>query len=304
MREFDFIEWVRSQATGDSERVLVGPGDDCAVLALGDEKLLVTSDQVLDGVHFSVTRHGPAAGGRKAAARNLSDIAAMAGEPVAMVATVAAPQGFSQADAQAIYDGLRSVGDEFRCPLVGGDLAAWDRDDRPLQISVTVLGRCGPVPPVLRSGAEVGDAVCVTGVLGGAWRTRRHLSFAPRIPEARKLATDFGVKALIDISDGLASDLGHIVSASGVAAEIDAAAVPIADDLGGDVDPLTAALTDGEDYELLFALPADSAERLIDGEPLGVSVTRIGTIVAGEGIALIRNGKAQPLDVRGWEHET
>lgn len=304
MREFDFIEWVRSRAAPDSERVVVGPGDDCAVIALGGEKLLVTADQVLDGVHFSMTRHGPAAGGRKAAARNLSDIAAMAGEPVAMVATVAAPQGFSQADAQAVHDGLRSAGDAFGCPLVGGDLAAWDRDDRPLQISVTVLGRAAGVGPVLRSGAKAGDAICVTGVLGGAWHGRRHLSFQPRIAEARRLATDFGLTAMIDISDGLASDLGHIAAAGGVAAEIDAAAIPLAKDIAEDDDPLTAALTDGEDYELLFTLPVEAADRLIESQPLGVPVSRMGTVIAGSGLTLVRNGKREPLDVRGWEHRT
>ena len=304
MREFEFIEWVRSQALADPERVEVGPGDDCAVIALGDEKLLLTADQVLDGVHFSMTRHGPAAGGRKAAARNLSDIAAMAGQPLAMVATVAAPQGLAQADAQAIHDGLRSVGDEFDCPLVGGDLAAWDRDDRPLQISVTVLGRSGGVGPVLRAGARPGDAVCVTGALGGAWKGRRHLSFRPRIAEARRLAADFGLTAMIDISDGLAADLGHVAAAGGVGAEIDAAAVPLSDRIGEGADPLTAALTDGEDYELLFTLAADAADRLVRAQPLGVPVSRIGRIVAGSGLTLVRNGKPEPLDARGWEHRT
>ena len=147
MREFDFIEWIRARSSFDPAVVQVGPGDDCAVLNFGDEKLLITADQVLDGVHFSITRHGPAAAGRKAAARNLSDIAAMAAVPVAMVATVAAPPGFTQADAQAVYDGLRSVGDQFDCPLVGGDLGAWDHEAAKLQISATVVGRSAGIEP-------------------------------------------------------------------------------------------------------------------------------------------------------------
>ncbi|MCD4699761.1 MAG: thiamine-monophosphate kinase, partial [Phycisphaerae bacterium] len=169
MREFEFIEWIRRQGRFDPEVVAVGPGDDCAVLNVGAEKLLMTTDQVLDGVHFSLIKHGAHAAGRKAAARALSDIAAMGGEPVAMVATVATPKGFSRANAEAVYLGLRTCGDEFDCPLVGGDVAVWGESPGPLQISVTIMGRGGGIEPVLRSGARAGDVICVTGGLGGAW---------------------------------------------------------------------------------------------------------------------------------------
>ncbi len=304
MREFDFIEWVRGRAGFDRRLVEVGPGDDCAVLRFGAEKLLVTCDQVLEGVHFSLTRHGPAAAGRKAAARNLSDVAAMAGLPVAMVAALGAPKGFSQADAEAVHDGLRSVGDEFDCPLVGGDLAAWSDPSGRLHISVTVLGRSAGVGPVLRSGATPGDAVCVTGTLGAAWNSRRHLSFTPRVREARSLAGAFPVHAMIDISDGLAADLGHLAAASGVAAEVDAAGVPISEPGRDCSDPLAAALFDGEDYELLFALPPDHAERLLRTQPLAAPVSRIGTITKGSGLTLVRDDRREPLETRGWKHET
>ena len=306
MKEFEFINWIRGQSEFDPSVVAVGPGDDCAVINVGGEKLLVTTDQVLDGVHFSVTRHGPAAAGRKAAARNLSDIAAMAGLPLAMVATVAAPEGFSQADGEAVYEGLRSAGDEFDCPLVGGDVAAWADQTGQLQISVTVFATAAGIEPVLRSGASPGQAICVTGALGAAWRGRRHLSFTPRVAEARALARDYGVAAMIDISDGLAADLNHILTASGVAADLDAAAIPIhaeAAEAEAD-DPLALALFDGEDYELLFTLPAAQAERLIADNPLKVPVVRIGTIVAGEGMTLLRAGKPEPLPPGGWEHRT
>ena len=304
MREFEFIEWICRQGMGDPGLVEVGPGDDCAVIAFGGDKLLLTTDQVLDGVHFLLADHGPAAAGRKAAARNLSDIAAMAGLPVAMVATVAAPKGFSQGDLQTIYQGLRSIGDQFNCPLAGGDLAAWADAAGLLQISVTVLGRSDGIGPVLRRGAAVGDALCVTGALGGAWRGPRHLTFIPRIHEARRLAAEYDLHAMIDLSDVLASDLRHLTDAGGVGAEIDADALPVADDARRTDDPLMAALTDGEDYELLFALPAAEAERLIAAPPFATPVARIGTIVAGEGLALIRDGRRQPLTARGWEHRT
>ncbi len=304
MREFEFIEWIRRQGEFDPEVVAVGPGDDCAVIHLGGEKLLMTTDQVLDGVHFSLVEHGPEAAGRKSAARSLSDIAAMAGVPVAMVATVAAPKGFSQTDAEAIYLGLRTCGDEFGCPLVGGDLAAWGESPGPLQISVTILGRCDGIEPVLRSGAQVGDAICVTGKLGGAWASRRHLEFRPRIAAARILARQFAVSAMIDISDGLAGDLAHVVDASGVAAELEDLAIPIHADAAERKDPLEAALFDGEDYELLFTLPENEADRLMDSNPLDVGIGRIGEITTGSGMTLLRDGKREKLDPRGWEHET
>jgi thiamine-monophosphate kinase len=304
MREFDFIDWVCRQGSFDPAVVEVGPGDDCAVLRCGGERLLVTTDQVLDGVHVIVARDGAAAAGRKAAARNLSDIAAMAGVPVAMVATVALPHGFPEADVQAIYRGLREVGDEFGCPVVGGDVAAWTDKSAPLQISVTVFGRCDGVEPVLRNGAQVGDAICVTGAVGGAWRSTRHLTFTPRLAEARMLAKTFRPTAMIDISDGLAADLGHICTASGVAAEIDASAMPIHPDVAGMDNPINVALHDGEDYELLFTLPADRADALLHAQPLGVKVSRIGTIIAGAGMTLILPDRRKKLEPRGWEHHT
>jgi thiamine-monophosphate kinase len=304
MREWEFIEWIRRQGKFDPSVVVVGPGDDCAVVRAGGQKLLVTADQVLDGVHFSLAEHGPEAAGRKAAARNLSDIAAMAGLPLAMVATVAAPKGFSREDAESVYRGLRAAGDAFDCPLVGGDVAAWSAEQDRLQVSVTMLGRSAGIEPVLRVGAKVGDAVCVTGALGGAWSGRRHLTFTPRVHEARKLACLFAPTAMIDVSDGLAADLAHIAAESAVGAEVDASAVPVHPDARGKEDPLAAALYDGEDYELLFTLPAANAEQLIATQPLGIPVARIGVIVEGSGLTLLREGRRQPLPPGGWEHRT
>jgi thiamine-monophosphate kinase len=326
MRELGFIEWVRARSRFDATAVPVGPGDDCAVVALGGERLLLTCDQVLEGTHFLLDRDGPRAAGRKGMARNLSDVAAMAAVPVAAVATVALPKGFASAGVKAIYNGLRAVGDEFGCPLVGGDVGSWSG---PLALSVTIAARPGPAGVVLRSGARAGDAICVTGRLGGAWRTKRHLRFTPRIAEALLLAERYGLHAMIDLSDGMATDLGHLCRASGVAAEVEAAAVPVhADARRTSKDPLMAALSDGEDYELLFALAPQDAERLVREQPLGVCVTRVGTVLsqsrsaakhagierrnrreeprARNGlITLVRpGGRRGPLTARGWEHTT
>lgn len=304
MRELDFIEWICSRGGLSPAEVPIGPGDDCAEVVVGGEKVLVTADQVLDGVHLRLERDGPEATGRKAMARNLSDIAAMAALPVAAVSTVALPRSLGQEVAQRIYLGMRSVGDQYHCPLVGGDVAIWDG---PLLVSVTVLGRSGAIRPVLRSGARLGDVVMVTGRLGGAWRSQRHLTFTPRIHEARTLACRYHLNAMIDLSDGLTTDLTHICRASGVAAEVYAPQVPIHDDARthSPEDPLSAALNDGEDYELLFTVSGDVAEQIQRDRPLGGLVTRIGTIVGGGGLTLVGpDGRREPLAPGGWEHRS
>jgi thiamine-monophosphate kinase len=303
MKEASFIEYIRSRSVFDPAIVPVGPGDDMAVVRCGDQDLLIAADQVLDGVHFRLAEHGARAAGRKAMARNLSDVAAMACEPLAAVATVALPRGFSEADAKEMYAGMRELGDAFTCPLVGGDVGTWDGA---LAISLTILARPGPGGAVLRSGARVADAVCVTGAFGAAWRTQRHLTFTPRVAEARILAGQYGLHSMIDVSDGLSIDLGHVCEASGVGADIQAEAVPVHPDALKRPDALAAALGDGEDYELLFTLPQDQAERLLADRPLGeVPVTRIGTIVAGAAHTLVlADGRRQELVARGWQHDT
>jgi len=305
MREFEFIEWIRSQSRLDPVTVPVGPGDDTAVVMCGGEKLLVTVDQLLDGVHFVLAEHGPQNAGGKAMARSLSDVAAMAALPIGAVVGVALPKGFAREDAERMYTGLRKAGEKFRCPIVGGDVGVWDG---PLVISVTVFARPAGIKPVLRSGAKVGDAICVTGSLGGAWKSLRHLKFVPRVHEARILASRHELHAMIDISDGLAADLGHICDASSIGAEILADSVPIHPELkasAGDPAALSAAMGDGEDYELLFALPPAQAEQLLRDQPLTVRVSRIGAAVEGKGLTLVRgDGKREPIDPRGWEHKT
>jgi len=312
MHERDFISWIRRQEQLDPKAFPLGPGDDCAIAKLGGEDLLVTCDQVLDGVHFRLAEHGAEAVGRKAMARALSDVAAMAAVPVAAVATVALPRGFTRQDAEALYRGRRSVSDVTNCPVIGGDLGVWDG---PLAISMTVFARragvTGGVEPVLRSGARPGQAVCLTGRLGGSWRGRRHLEFLPRLAEGVALAMNYRVRAMIDISDGLATDLRHLCEASGLGAEIVAADVPIHNDARIGLNPadsaaaLRRALTDGEDYELLFTLPSAWARKLVERQPLPVPVTRVGRIVKARGITLIHpDGRREELADAGWEHRT
>ncbi|MCK5113611.1 MAG: thiamine-phosphate kinase [Phycisphaerae bacterium] len=314
MKESDFLTWIYSQNGFDPEKVPVGPGDDMGIVNLdADTPLLVGVDQVLDGVHFNLALHGAEAAGRKAMARNLSDVAAMAALPVGAVASVALPKGFSQNDAQQIYAGLRKLGDEFACPLVGGDVSTWAG---PLGISVTIFakpaGATGGIKPVLRSGARSGNAILVTGQLGGSWYGKHHLEFVPRVREAILLGLKYRLRAMIDISDGLTKDLGRICKASNVGAEIWEDAIPIRPGAGKDRDPkaspLDAALNDGEDYELLFTVPKGQVEKIMqdvaDGK-IPVAISHIGTITKQQTLTLVSpDGSQCPLTDGGWDHET
>jgi thiamine-monophosphate kinase len=291
--EFDFIEWIRAQQpAAHADFVQVPPGDDLAVLKWADDLLIVGVDQVLDGVHFDSSRHTPREIGRKAMNRNLSDCAAMGCLPAAAVATVALPKDVSIEYAKELYLGLRDAADVYYCPVVGGDTGSWAGK---LVVTVTILGRSGGVPPVTRDGAKPGDAIYVTGPLGGSIRGR-HMTFEPRVFLGRKLAETGMVTAMIDLSDGLSRDLRHICRLSRVGAVIDAAAVPTHDDAvemrrDGHT-PLEHALHDGEDYELLF-----TATPFNDG-----LAKRIGTITAEPGIWLQTDKGREPLEPKGWEH--
>ena len=301
MDEFAFIDWIRGQGAFDPQRVPVGPGDDCAVVRVGGQLLLVTTDQCADGVHFILDDCGPDAAGYKVMARSLSDIAAMGGRPLGAVATVSAPKGMSESQLQALYRRLRRAGDAFDCPLVGGDVSAWSH---PLLLTTTLWG-APATAPLLRRGARPGEAICVTGTLGGSLASGKHLTFTPRVAAGCLLAERYPVSAMIDISDGLAADLRHLCRASGVGAELRRDAIPLSAAARATADPLAAALGDGEDYELLFTLPAEAAEALVAAQPLDVPVARIGTATAAGDVALIDPaGRRTPLAHAGWRHST
>jgi thiamine-monophosphate kinase len=313
LRENAFLRWLRGRDEPACPAVTVGPGDDCAVLVFGGERLLVTCDQLLDGVHIRLAEAGAEAFGFKAMARAVSDIAAMAGEPVAAVVSTAFPKGFAREQAERLHAGRLAASEATGCPVIGGDVAS---GSGPLSMNVTVLGRCGPWGPVLRSTAREGEAICVTGRLGGSWISGRHLRQLPRLKEARTLAADWQVGAMMDLSDGLAMDLPRLCGESRVAAEIYADAVPVHPDAalwqkaaGGESgaprrSALAAALEDGEDYELLFTLPPERARRLAETAmtELGCEVSVIGRVVSGAGAELIApDGSRSPL-AGGYEH--
>ncbi len=295
--EFEFIDWIRRR-TPAADRVPVGPGDDCAVLAPGRSPLLVTTDMLMDGIDFRLGEVEPRRVGRKAMAVNLSDIAAMAGEPVGAVVAVALPRSRAGL-AEDLYTGLREMADAFDTPIVGGDTNSWDG---PLAITVTIFGESAR--PVRRNGAQPDDWLFVTGPLGGSI-LGHHFDFTPRIREARLLADAVDLKAMIDISDGLSQDLHHILTESHCGAELDAAAIPIGDaarTLSAQTgkSPLEHALGDGEDFELVFAVSAADGARLLKVSP--VPVWKIGECVPN-GYWIVENGLRRALAPTGWAHQ-
>jgi thiamine-monophosphate kinase len=299
--EFAFIDWLRKRTPKDS-RVLIGPGDDAAALHLRpDVPCLVTADMLMEGTCFNLSEAGPRAVGRKAMGVNLSDIAAMAGRPIAAVVSVALPRKGGRALAEELYLGLREMADRFQTAVVGGDTNTWNG---PLVISVTVLGEATERGLVRRSGARPGDWLLVTGPLGGSIRGK-HLNFIPRVGEALQLHAAADLHAMIDISDGLAADINHLCEESGCGAVLRAEAIPIsanAQAMNDGTAPLKHALGDGEDFELVFAVAPADGERLLQFQPIaGITLAHIGECVE-EGLWIDQEGKRQPLEPWGYEH--
>jgi thiamine-monophosphate kinase len=230
-------------------RGLKAVGDDCAVLPLDAHyDLVLTTDPLICGVHFTPDTP-PERIGWKAAARVLSDFAAMGAEPQYLLINLVAPPEQDFQTLEKIYEGVSNVRKLFDVDLVGGDLAQGPT----LELHVFGVGRVAKGKALLRSGARSGDILYVTGPLGGSFASGKHLTFMPRIKEAKWLRQSGFVRSMMDISDGLATDLRHILKASGVGAELDGAAIP-------KIGTLEQALFDGEDFELLFTVRAEEAD--------------------------------------------
>ncbi len=303
LHEFEFIEWIRGRASADP-RVLTGIGDDTAVLAPSPAATLLTTDMLVDGVHFDLAQTDPKDVGWKALACSISDVAAMGGRSTVAVASTALPHGTDPELAQGLVLGLLECGDVYGVSLVGGDLTG---TAGPLVLNIALLGELAAGDAVLRSGARPGDVLCVTGSLGGSL-LGRHLRVRPRTEEGIALARDYAATAMIDVSDGLARDLYHILEESGVGVRVEAAAIPISPDARALAEtsgrtPLEHALGDGEDFELLFTLAPDDAARLLADAPFAVAVTRTGMIVEEGATLILADGSDTPLERTGWEHE-
>lgn len=308
MREFELLQHVYESSRSLGDAVLIPPGDDMAMVELDTPRLLAAVDQVVDGVHVKLEATPIEAVGRKAITRCLSDIAAMAARPVASMAAVVLPTEFDEDVTNRLFDSMRETAEQFDCPLIGGDIAMYRKKQLPLVCSVTALATPAGGRVLQRCGAHVGDSVYVTGELGGAVAedgSGRHLAFEPRIRPALELLDRLGdrLHAMIDISDGLGRDAGHIAEQSDVCIELWAEDIPCTPGC-----EWQRAIGDGEDYELCFTAVGEVPDTLGS-----LPVTRIGQVVEmtrhaserPEGRVWIRvAGKWQRADELGWEHES
>ena len=308
--EKKLIQQIRRSARG-GESVVTGIGDDCAVLSVPPgHELLVTTDFTIEKVHFRRDWHRPELVGRRCLTRGLSDIAAMGGEPRAAFLSLAVPGDVPQKWVDRFLKGLLDLAEEFKVPLAGGDTA---QSATGIQADIVVVGSVPRGKAVLRSGAKAGERIYVTGELGGSAAALarleeskplgaeyvRHFRPQARVAVGQWLRQQGVASAMIDVSDGLSTDLEHICQESHVGAEIEAEAIPRAQvGLGKKRVALELALHGGDDYELLFTSAA-----AIPSEVEGVRVTRIGRTTQSAGMRLIgADGKARRLAAAGWEH--
>jgi thiamine-monophosphate kinase len=304
--EAELIAWLRERLAGQHP-VALGIGDDAALVELPPPgQCLLTVDVLTDGVDFRLDQEPPQRIGRKALAVNLSDVAAMAGTPRAALVGLVLPRAGALTLAQGLYEGLLPLAADYGVSLAGGDTNTWDG---PLVISITLLGTPGPRGPLRRDGARPGDRILVTGALGGSL-LGRHFDFEPRVREALCLADRYQLHAGMDISDGLSLDLWRMATASGCGARLTLARVPIspaaeqwARQLADGSTPLEHALADGEDFELLLAVPPAEAARMLADQPLGVPLSEIGEFTDGAGLTAAEpDGTIRALQPRGYQH--
>ena len=302
MKEDEITGWFRQQRQLSPVAIPIGIGDDMAQIALDrGASVLITTDMLLDGTHFDLATATLEQVGYKSMATSLSDCAAMATIPLAAVVAVALPHGWGGRQLQELHAGVVRAADKYCCPLVGGDITSWKTDGR-FAVCVSMLSKPGDKPPVRRSGAQAGDVICVTGSLGGSGR-RRHLEFEPRVNEALQIVQIADLHAMMDISDGLSTDLNRICHQSRVGALVEASAVPMSQDAKAQTDPLDAALNEGEDFELLFTLSPEQWDTLHRRWDHPVPITRVGRIT-NTGRMEIKMPDGQVLDLKpgGYDH--
>ena len=319
--EFGLIGRIRRDRRRNRS-VIVGIGDDAAVFALSRGMAgLVTTDTLVDGTHFDLSYTSYFDLGWKAMAANLSDIAAMAGKPLLAVVSLTLTGKQTARAVDDLYRGMRALGNRYDVTIAGGDVVR----GKEFSITVAVIGESHRDNVGLRSGAKPGDALLVTGSLGASQAgldllksksrnknsefTEKHLRPAPRVDEGLTLARKFELHGMIDISDGLASELHHLCTESMCGMVIDQGALPIARQAiersaAGDKDPLDYCLYGGEEYELLFTLPPRDAVRAIKVlGAMGTDCSVIGQVTSGRSVRIIGpDGKARLLADRGYRH--
>jgi thiamine-monophosphate kinase len=329
LSEDELISAIELVLSGEAPGVVVGIGDDAAVTEPGGGQLVLTTDVLVEGVHFERGLISARDLGGKAIAVNVSDLAAMAASPRYALVSLILPTEIVSAWVVELYGGMREACREYALSLAGGDLSR----GAAVTIAVTAIGEVAPGGAIARSGARPGDLVVVTGSLGAAagglalsqmhpskvgavlgepWARQLLDALArpvARVTEGQALAQS-GVTAMMDLSDGLAKDLGRLCVASGVGARLELARVPVSPALAAGagalgVDPLELAIAGGEDYELLATIDITdlvlAAERL--HERSGMTLTEVGVIIEGTGLeAVDAEGRSSPLEPRGWDH--
>jgi thiamine-monophosphate kinase len=324
--EFGLIERIRARKTAYDEDVVIGIGDDCAVLRRGPVLEVLTTDCLVEGTHYQDQWLSMKDVGWKSLAVNVSDIAAVGGTPKHALVTLFLPEGCATGDIDDLYDGLDECAAKFGCSVVGGDIV---KITGPFAISITLAGTCERDEVVLRSGARQDDIVVVTGSLGAASLGLRCLRDRvicmegdsmceavkkfqrplPRLAESRLIVQELRPSAMIDVSDGLLSDVWHILESSKVGAVLDGDAVPVARSVteffkGEREEALAWAIAGGEEYELVFTMPDRLEPKLAEvSQKLGVQLTKIGKIVSkSSGVKIAGPGGERDLRPGGFDH--
>lgn len=316
LMELEFIQWLRERVPARPCAEL-GLSDDAAVVSLaGRSEVVVTTDLLTDAVDFQLGAHEPQRIGRQALAANLSDLAAMAAQPLAAFVSIALPRngggGLSTLElAKQLYEGLLPLAAEYEVAIAGGDTNTYDG---PLVLSVTAMGLVTGRGPLTRSAGKAGDWLLVTGALGGSILGHM-LDFTPRVREAVLLHGSYDLHAGIDISDGLALDASRLAQASGCGALLDLDRVPVSPDATRLAEQENAtnvtaaalhhALSDGQDFELLLAVPPVVAQAILRDTPTECAITHVGELIAERGLWQRSNDhERRPLEAIGWRHRS
>lgn len=304
MDEFSFIKWIRSNQKKD-KNIIIGIGDDCASIRInGDNVFLVTTDMLVEGTHFDLKKSTPGEIGGKSIACSISDIAAMGCSAKYAVVSICFPRETKTKFARELYRGINKMADDFNIKIIGGDIVS---SRKTVVINVTMYGRNEGLKTISRSGARVDDAIMITGALGGSI-LGKHITFKPRLKEGLLLNKKFNINSMIDISDGLVADLGHILEESGVGAVLYEDEVPVSADAKRlsrktGLSALHHALYDGEDYELLFTLSDKESKKLLASRSFPARLSKIGCINKSKGIKMQgADGKLKRIKSIGYNH--
>lgn len=322
MAERNLIDTIRTRQQVTSTNLIKGIGDDCAVIQCGhSDNKVISTDMLVENIHFDLSFHPPYLLGRKSVAVNLSDVAAMGGTPEFILLSMALPSKIEERWIVQYIDGVVDICNQFGCQLIGGDTVTGAE----CSFSVTVIGR-GPGQPVYRSGAKAGQDIYVSGELGSSGLglellklsktgenheqfVNAHLNPLPMVGLGMQLGKSGVAAAMLDVSDGIATDLAHICKESRVGAEVEETTLPanpFFKQLCQKVnrDPLQLMLGGGEDYQLLFTAEQISRELIQKIEQdIDIPLTRIGKVTRGQGVYLIEaSGNRKEISFQGYEH--